>query len=256
MTHAVPRRSGRRACLGLLVATVTGCGFLPISRTSLVGTGVLATAAKPPLVDSTGECGPSGMRPDLALNRRKNRIDDGRYLPVSWSLVARLPWPRLVGYRFRNQWTRGEQRKVARYEGAAVEVTGYVVNYLREGAEPTNCYSRDPSAEDYHLWISQRAHADKKHSIVVELTPRVRVHHAGWTDERLAALVAAQVPVRVRGWLMLDQMHPGAVGRTRITLWEVHPVMHLDWQQPDSSWVSLDSLVPPATHRPSAAPQR
>jgi len=48
----------------------------------------------------------------------------------------------------------------------------------------------------------------------------------------------------MRGWLMLDQMHPELVGRNRRTLWEVHPVMHLDWQTSAGPWVSLDSLAP------------
>lgn len=240
-----PRHRLRQIAYSLLiVAGVTACGFLPISRTSRVGTDVLENAHKPALADSVAECGPSGLPPDYAFNRRKNRVDEGDYLAVPWTLVARLPWPRLVGYRFRDQWTVREARQVARYEGTAVQVTGYLVGYLLEGPEPPNCYSRNPAHKDYHLWLSERAHEDQKHSIVVELTPRVRARHPGWTEERLTALVEAQVPVRVRGWLMLDQMHPGKVGRNRVTLWEVHPVMHLDWQRPDNTWIPLDSLAP------------
>lgn len=82
-------------------------------------------------------------------------------------------------------------------------------------------------------------------SIVVEITPRVRVHHPAWTAERLDAFQKSRVPLRVRGWLMLDQMHPEKIERNRRTLWEVHPVMELERQRADSSWVSLDSLAPP-----------
>ncbi|HEX8946148.1 MAG TPA: hypothetical protein VF785_23635, partial [Gemmatimonadaceae bacterium] len=57
--------------------------------------------------------------------------------------------------------------------------------------------------------------------------------------------------VRIRGWLMLDQMHPESVGHSRATLWEIHPIMHLDWRESRGRWISLDSL-PPA----SAAPRR
>jgi hypothetical protein len=76
------------------------------------------------------------------------------------------------------------------------------------------------------------------------MTPRVRVHHVGWTEDGLRALQRSRSRVRVRGWLMLDQMHPELVGRNRRTLWEVHPVMHLDWQTSAGPWVSLDSLTP------------
>ena len=78
---------------------------------------------------------------------------------------------------------------------------------------------------------------------------RVRVHHPAWTGESLDALKASRARLRVRGWLMLDQMHPEKVERNRRTLWEVHPVMQLDWQRADSTWVSLDSLVPPVVRR-------
>ena len=133
---------------------------------------------------------------------------------------------------------------MARYEGAAVQVTGYLEGLKLEVPEPPNCYERDAADRDYHLWLTQSATDARKRSIVVEITPRVRARHAGWTDERLTALVAARVPVRVSGWLMLDQMHPELVGGNRATLWEVHPVMQLEWRRPDGAWVALDSMAP------------
>jgi len=72
----------------------------------------------------------------------------------------------------------------------------------------------------------------------------VRVSHSGWTDERLAALVETQARVRIRGWLMLDQMHPESMPWTRFTLWEVHPIMQIDWRTSRNAWVSLDILSP------------
>ena len=60
---------------------VAGCGFLPISHMSTTGTGPLE-APKPAPVDSAfGDCGEAGDQPDYALNRLKNRIDGGTYLP-------------------------------------------------------------------------------------------------------------------------------------------------------------------------------
>lgn len=229
----------------MCAALSLGCGFLPISRTSRAGAEILETAARPAPVDSAFEgCGPDGSQPDYQLNRRKNRVDEGAYLSVPWRVIAHLKWPRQVGYRFRNQWTRSEQREVARYEGVAVEVEGYVAGYRLEIPEPPNCYSRDAAKRDYHLWLTEAPNGRKSRSIVVEITPRVRANHAAWTEDRLAALVHAQSRVRVSGWLMLDQMHPELVGGNRITLWEVHPIMRIEWLRPDSSWVPLDSLSP------------
>lgn len=246
--RVVPRIARCRSSIGLISLTCLGaCGLLPISRTSLAGTDVLQTVPKPAPLDSEFDgCGDAGSQPDYTLNRLKNRIDDGEYVPVPWTMIARLPWPRRVGYRFRNQWTSGETDDVRRFEGAAVEVEGYLVAYKLEIPEPPNCYSLAERHRDFHLWLSERDGGDKRRSIVIEITPRVRLSHPNWTEQRLAAIVAAQVPLRARGWLMLDQMHPENVGRNRVTLWEVHPILHLDWRSPNGEWVSLDSLSPAA----------
>ncbi len=108
--------------------------------------------------------------------------------------------------------------------------------------EPPNCYSDDADNKDYHIWLTRGAHEKRKRSVVVEITPRVRVLHPGWTEEKLRALVDSQIPVRVSGWLMLDQMHPEQVNEHRITLWEIHPITRLERQRRDSSWTTLDSL--------------
>jgi hypothetical protein len=131
-----------------------------------------------------------------------------------------------------------------RYEGAAVEVEGYITDYKLEFPEPPNCYSTNAAGRDYHIWLTENPHQGKRESIVIEITPRVRISHSGWTDERLAALVETQARVRIRGWLMLDQMHPESMPWTRFTLWEVHPIMQIDWRTSRNAWVSLDILSP------------
>lgn len=235
-----------RARLSLLLIALAGCGFLPRPRLSPSETGPLEAAPKPPPRDSEFDgCGPGGSAPDGALNRLKNRIDDPpRYLPVSWHVVARLPWPATVGYRFRNLWTRGEHRDVARFEGAAVRLEGYLAGARLEIPEPPNCYARDATDRDFHLWLTEHPHGRERDAVVVEITPRVRATHVGWTLERLARLVREQREVRVSGWLMLDQMHPELVRVNRATMWEVHPILRLDVRSSDGTWVPLDDLAP------------
>ena len=231
----------------LLIAGVVllgACGFLPSRTTTRVGADQLALALKPVPVGIEFEgCGEAGHEPDHGLNRRKNRVDEAAYLPTDWSVVAHLPWPHEVGYRFRSVWTSSETRAVSPYEGAAVSVVGYVVAYRMAVPEPTNCYSAHAAHRDYHLLLGHTPDSAQRHSIVTEITPRVRVTHPRWTMERLDSLKRARVPVRVSGWLMLDQMHPEHVGKNRITLWEIHPVMRIEWQRAPSQWVSLDSVV-------------
>ncbi|HEX7020863.1 MAG TPA: hypothetical protein VF159_12670 [Gemmatimonadaceae bacterium] len=227
------------------VLAIAGCGVFHVGQTSREGAAVLEQAPKPPPVDSEFDgCGPAGSQPDYALNRRKNRVDEGAYVPVPWSVIARLPWPAWAGFRFRNQWSKHETRDVARYEGAAVDVEGYLAEFKLEVPEPPNCYARDAAHKDFHLWLSRDAGGSKRSSVVVEITPRVRARHPQWTAEHLAALRDSRVRLRVRGWLMLDQMHPEKVERNRRTLWEVHPIMHVDWLTPGGQWVSLDSMAP------------
>jgi hypothetical protein len=214
---------------------------------ALAETEALEMAEKPDPIDSLfGGCGAAGAQPDYTLNRLKNRVDEGRFLPVSLTVITHLPWPRRVGYRFRHQWTEDETRRVKRFEGVAVEVEGYLRGYRLEIPEPPNCYSTAPRERDYHMWLAEGPHDRERSSIVVEVTPRVRASHPTWTDDRLAALVSTHVRVRVRGWLMFDQMHPESVGLNRATLWEVHPILQLAWRSPAGDWVSLDSVSPNA----------
>jgi hypothetical protein len=234
----------RLSFLPALCVALSACGFLPLTRTSRSGVQPIEAALKPAPVDSTFDgCGAEGAQPDYALNRRKNRVDEGRYIVVPWRVVARLPWPHTVAYRFRNQWTSRETRDVARYEGAAVQVEGYLSGYRLEVPEPPNCYAREAAARDFHLWLADEPHRHERQSVVVEITPRVRALHRGWTAERIEALVQQQRRVRVSGWLLLDQMHPELIDVMRNTLWEIHPIMRIAWQRADSSWVSLDSVA-------------
>jgi hypothetical protein len=238
-----------RSTLVLATAsTFAACGFLPITRLSSVGTDVLLQAPKPTPVDSAFHgCGASGSQPDYVLNRRKNRVDAAaQYIPLQWQTFARLPFPRRVGYRFRNQWTSGETKEVARLEGAAIEVEGYITDLKLETPEPPNCYSTDPRDRDYHLWLTEQPHQGKRESVVVEITPRIRVSHAGWAEDRLRALIETQARVRLRGWLMLDQMHPESMPWTRFTLWEIHPILEIEWKTSRGDWIPLDSLSPGA----------
>lgn len=235
-----------RALVLAIVVAVSGCGFIPRRQLAASETDLLEAAPKPAPLDSAFDgCDANGSPPDGFLNLRKNRVDEPRdFLPVRWRVVARLPWPATVGYRFRNLWTRGEQRDVARFEGAAVRVDGYLAGERLEIPEPPNCYSRDPAHRDFHLWFTEHPHGRERDAIVVEITPRVRARHPEWTLSRIAALVRDQRPVRVSGWLMLDQMHPELVRVNRVTMWEIHPVMRLEVRQPDGRWVELGDLPP------------
>jgi hypothetical protein len=46
--------------------------------------------------------------------------------------------------------------------------------------------------------------------------------------------------VRLSGWLLLDTEHPEEVGRTRGTIWEIHPVMRIEARR-GNRWVDISS---------------
>jgi hypothetical protein len=50
-------------------------------------------------------------------------------------------------------------------------------------------------------------------------------------------------PVRVSGWLMLDPEHPDQVGRTRGTIWEIHPILAIEVRRGDAWRTRIDMLA-------------
>lgn len=130
-------------------------------------------------------------------------------------------------------------------EQRGVILEGYLLGFKKEGPESPNCYRTD--LFDFHMWMSKQNRATKKArmalrktSIVVEPTPRMQVFHPTWTRQNLRTIQGEKI--RVTGWLMFDWEHPEQVGRTRGTLWEVHPVTRIDLRVDNGSIFSVDSV--------------
>ena len=56
----------------------------------------------------------------------------------------------------------------------------------------------------------------------------IRASRPEWKLGNIRRLVRDSTLVRVSGWLMLDPEHPDQLGKTRGTLWEIHPVMRIE----------------------------
>ncbi len=238
----------------VLVAGAIGRGYaaaraaLPHAR---------ATAAIPAAYPTPGEetyqgCPPQGDGGDTALNLLKNRIDLGRWHPVPLSSLLALAWPRAVEKARRSDWSPADAATVARDEGRPVVTEGYILLVRHEGPESPNCH--DATARDYHTWLaaSPGPLAARAHALIVELAPCVVALHPRWgTEADILALKGKRV--RISGWLMLDQEHPEQVGKTRGTLWEIHPVMTIAvWQ--GGRWVDLDTGRVDTGASPGAGP--
>jgi hypothetical protein len=183
-------------------------------------------------------CPPTGDGGDGALNTLKNRTDDGEsgaFHDVDISTLINLSFPSDIGKTQRRNWSQSDISSVDQYEGIAVRAVGYIAGVKHEGTESTNCHSLDD--RDYHVWLTPNPGDPKSKSMVVEVTPRVRAQRPGWTASALASLTGEQV--RISGWLLLDQEHPEQIGQTRATLWEIHPILHIEVNQ-GGSWQSID----------------
>jgi len=186
-------------------------------------------------------CPPEGDGGDPALNMLKNRVDEGDYVPVNFDAIAQLPWPTTIERRDRKNWPEAEAAEVARYEGIPVVVEGFLYNTRSQGPESPNCHGADAEHSDWHIWMVKNAGDDRTASIVVETTPRVRAQHPGWTVQKMNEAENDGLAVRISGWLMLDPEHPDQVGKTRGTIWEIHPVMKIELND-GGQWVLLDDI--------------
>ena len=187
-------------------------------------------------------CPPEGDGGDPDLNRLKNRIDDGNYIPVQFDAVEQLQWPPGVERERRSKWSSADTEAVERYEGLPVAVEGYLAGSKLEGPESPNCHGADDDFRDFHIWLTKTAGEDRSQSIVVEVTPPIRAKHPNWRTDVFRRIVREKPRVRISGWLMLDPEHPDQVGKTRGTIWEIHPIMQIDVEQ-NGRWVPLDSFA-------------
>ncbi|TMQ56942.1 MAG: hypothetical protein E6K76_11875 [Candidatus Eisenbacteria bacterium] len=209
----------------------------------------ISTAWAKPQPNSTNysaegiDCGPAGENGDSATDLRKNRTDiPGEYHAVTFDAIAKLPYPKAP--HSRTDWSGAQLKKIEPYEGVALTVAGYLVGLRVEGAEMTNCGMTDSVDVDWHMWISARPQAPKSDAIVVETTPRVRKDHPKWTPTALKPWINSTQPVRISGWLMMDPQHPDLVGQSRVTIWEIHPILKIEAFR-SGAWVDLDAMPSP-----------
>ena len=187
-------------------------------------------------------CPPEGDGGDAELNRLKNRVDEGNYAPVTFDAILDLKWPSSIEQRFRNRWSAADRAAIAHYEGIPVVVEGFWAGARLSGPESPNCHGEAAEFRDYHVWLTKTAGEDRTRSIVIEPTPRVKANHAGWRSDVFERVVRERLRTRISGWLMMDPEHPVEIGKTRGTIWEVHPIMQIEVQQ-GGRWVTLDDFA-------------
>ncbi len=187
-------------------------------------------------------CPPEGKGGDPQLNLLKNRVDRGEYATVSFDSLTKLTWPKNVERQPMDQWSDSNRNFIGQYAGLPIKVEGYILN-LREGApDSAECNLDNSSYLDWHLSFTKNPRDERSQALLAEVTPRVRLNHR-WTIDSIHSLIMGDhIPVRLSGWLYFDPEHPGDLGLTRSTLWEINPVMQIEVLD-NARWVPLDSLA-------------
>ncbi len=186
-------------------------------------------------------CGNGGKAGDTETNLLKNRTDTAsNYHAVMFDAIAHLRYPKAAKHR--HDWPRPQLDSIARYEGVAVSVIGYLVALKPQNkgsGESTNCNLTGADETDWHMALVKSVGDGEATAIVVETTPRVRRKHPAWTTAAVKQYVDTDTPLRISGWLMLDPEHRNHLAKYRSTLWEVHPITRIEAFD-GTRWVNLD----------------
>lgn len=185
---------------------------------------------QPLVINGKQVCGPEGDASDpqlKALDGEKNRTDipdASTYIPVNWENLRDLP-----------------SANVKNYEGAPVEVEGYLSNTIKieNGGESTNCGLKNDDEVDWHIYLTEQPNQPISKAVIVETTPRTRPLHS-WDYNALSNYVNTNTKVRISGWLMYDIQHIDVIGTERASVWEVHPITRIEVQDQNGNWKDVE----------------
>jgi len=205
--------------------------------------GLPSANLKQPLQEITfHDCKPEGNGGDPALNQTRNRVDEAsQYSVTAFDSIAKLPWPKDAEGKSRDQWSQETHDTIAQAEGLPVTVEGYLIKVQENGPESQNCNS---TFHTWQLWVlgNPGSPNDLGKALIAGISPRVADKHAGWTLDKLTALPAG-TKVRISAWLIFNEDQAGEVGKSRVSLWELHPVMQIAVAK-GNQWINLDDYQP------------
>jgi hypothetical protein len=166
--------------------------------------------------------------PDLNLLKNRSALPTDGFTAMHFDDLTLLEVPEGVSKKHRTKWPEETLNAVKAEEMKAVQVPGFLVNKKLEGPESPNCHSSNQADRDFHVWLANSSADEKADAIVVEITPRVRAEHPTWTATNLGKLILNKSQVRISGWIMLDPEHLDEVGKSRATIWEIHPILKIE----------------------------
>ncbi len=220
-------------------------------------------AATPcPGVYDITDCADEGCGGDPELNKRKNIRSDEQastLRSIQWMKDLKKPPKADCGQENRDRLTElGEGQKIT--------VIGWALAGRKGSQETCNCKLKVSQDTDNHIVLVDPAledptlDANEDESETAEFTPRVRLDHPNFTQEKLEPLIDpdwnpsdtpknGKLLVRVTGLLMFDSEHYCGRHLNRHNDWEIHPVLKLEYCpegqtcRPDSdeNWKDLES---------------
>ena len=122
-------------------------------------------------------------------------------------------------------------------EGDFVELFGFIAATTGDPhpnpGESVNCKLTAGTSSDYHINITPAKNDDETQGVVVEMIPQDAHRKSdAWSIDKLKAIQAHQLPVKIEGRLFFDSEHSpnltkGAKsgGPRRFSLWEIHPLL-------------------------------
>ena len=168
---------------------------------------------------------PEGTGGDPNLNREKNRwVAPAKILEMSVTQVIALSDNELsaMGKESRSKWSSAAVEQASANENRGVQVVGYLAHAKESGSEA--CNGKSDLYHDFHIWITESGGEDKRNGIVVEAIPYWKEQFPSWKLGTFEKLALENAKVRVSGWILWDQEHGDEVGKSRGSLWEVHPI--------------------------------
>ncbi len=253
-TQKLSRRTGW-AVIILLVIMVAAYFIITRSGLGTLPSFTFATVAEPvgdlpnlsdkpqPKQITFDKCPPVGIGGDSELNLLMNRVDAGNYVPVSFDTLLTLTWPKNVERLNTQDWSSEGRAFIGRYAGIPISVEGYFGSVKENAPEPANCNLTNSSNKDWSIFFTQNARDELSQSVIVSVTPRIRASHSKWTLDLLrSTIINDHLLVRVSGWLFFNPAHPQDVGKTRATLWEIHPVIQIEVFN-NGKWITLDKFA-------------
>ena len=197
----------------------------------------VAHASNTPQTGSFHGCPVRANSGDRDLNALKNRTSQAiNPRPITFAQIQHLQRPSVVTAVHRSRWQDDDLTLAAAQERRGVVLTGNLIAIRRQSPEKTNCDS--PTWRDFHVWIAPTSRSAKVSAVVVEVTPPWQEVNPNWNLPTFRALARIGAKVRVTGWLMWDQDHGSEVGRSRATLWEIHPITKIEFVK-NGRWTEL-----------------